>query len=98
MKDPNEALSNYYRSAADPAPSDDMLAQILKKGGRRKQKLIGGVSGFVCGSLLAAFVLAWAMRPTAKPAHDNSDFIARMQLINSGLASRSNGNHGAMTR
>jgi hypothetical protein len=98
MKDANEVLAQYFQTPIQPQANDAMLRSILNAKGRRKQKLLGGASGFLCGLLLAASVLLWSMRPVTKPSNDDSAFLARMQLVNSGLASRSSEIHGAIAR
>lgn len=87
-RDPLEALQAYYTQLppqeAAPGPETIYRARI-----QRTQKAIGGICGFTCGLGVAALLLVWAARPSPASSQRGVAAIARMQMVNSGLAQRS---------
>lgn len=85
-RDPLEALSSYY--ASDNMLADDaMLNRVLSVRRARKQKVLGGICGASLGAALAFSLLVSASRPARK--NDFAWSFARYQMVNSGLAYRS---------
>jgi hypothetical protein len=87
-QDPIQALENFYTSHTPPQTSDEMLGQIFKARGKKKQKIYGAVYGFTFGATIAVVLLVWAARPSHSSNSDTLSTIARLQMINSGLVSR----------
>src|SRR4051812_2078622 len=95
--DPMDVLSAYY-AKLEINNDEQFLPAVFKSRGKRKQKMLGATCGFVVGGAVAILVLSWATHPGSPHQNSDAGFMTRIQMVNSGLVSRTSGTSHEVTR